>query len=484
MERKEIKKQSRISMKYSYWLGVLVSLVGVLTLSSTFGSLTDLLSDKTGFSSSTFLLSIIRFYVPQFLAGTDPNTEILLSFFKAMINLVAGSLALPLYLASRAYSTINSRNEVVFICFGVLLFLLFLAFFVYPLRVGTKKYYLDREKDQKGKGNAVLYSFSSSYYINIVRTMILKEFLLSLASLTVVGGLILSYGFYFTETILADNPTMKARDVLKTSWKLTKGRKWSLFIVDCSFLGWDLLSLITFRLVGVLYVSPYRDIFFMKLYLRLKEEETKKDPALAASYARINEKAKKELLVQSSIPFDQDYPLLDIVLMFFLISMIGWVWEVSLHLCTDHEFVNRGTMYGPWLPIYGTGGVLVLLSLKKLRRYPWLTFIVGIVLCLSVEYLTSYVLEKWRGIRYWDYSDYPMNLDGRICLAGGLVFGAACVGMVYFIAPLFERVLKPIPIRIKRTAAIVLAVLFCVDLVFSNVFPRQGPGITTAGMLL
>ncbi|MCH3967017.1 MAG: hypothetical protein LKE52_05370 [Bacilli bacterium] len=79
MERKEIKKQSRISMKYSYWLGVLVSLVGVLTLSSTFGSLTDLLSDKTGFSSSTFLLSIIRFYVPQFLAGTDPNTEILLS---------------------------------------------------------------------------------------------------------------------------------------------------------------------------------------------------------------------------------------------------------------------------------------------------------------------------------------------------------------------------------------------------------------------
>ena len=68
----------------------------------------------------------------------------------------------------------------------------------------------------------------------------------------------------------------------------------------------------------------------------------------------------------------QDYSVSSLVLMFFTFSGIGWLWEVGLHLVVDGMFFNRGFMAGPWLPIYGTGGVLILVLLKKWRSRPLL----------------------------------------------------------------------------------------------------------------
>lgn len=72
---------------------------------------------------------------------------------------------------------------------------------------------------------------------------------------------------------------------------------------------------------------------------------------------------------------------------------MGWVWEVSLHLITDGVFVNRGVLHGPWLPIYGTGGVMILAVLNKFREKPLVEFLLTIVLCGCVEYFTSWF---WR----------------------------------------------------------------------------------------
>ena len=176
--------------------------------------------------------------------------------------------------------------------------------------------------------------------------------------------------------------------------------------------------------------------------------------------------------------FTRKYPVTTLVLLFFLFSTIGWCWEVVLHLVTAGTFVNRGVLHGPWLPIYGTGGVLVLLALYKLRDRPWLEFIATIVVCGIVEYFTAYYLETVYDRRWWDYAGYFLNLHGRICAEGLLVFGLGGMAVVYGVAPLFDNLLH----KIKRSALIALCValvaLFCVDQVYSHFYPNEGEGIT------
>ena len=176
--------------------------------------------------------------------------------------------------------------------------------------------------------------------------------------------------------------------------------------------------------------------------------------------------------------FTRKYPVTTLVLLFFLFSTIGWCWEVVLHLVTAGTFVNRGVLHGPWLPIYGTGGVLVLLALYKLRDRPWLEFIATIVVCGIVEYFTAYYLETVYDRRWWDYAGYFLNLHGRICAEGLLVFGLGGMAVVYGVAPLFDNLLH----KVKRSALIVLCVvlvaLFCADQVYSHFYPNEGEGIT------
>ena len=176
--------------------------------------------------------------------------------------------------------------------------------------------------------------------------------------------------------------------------------------------------------------------------------------------------------------FTRKYPVTTLVLLFFLFSTIGWCWEVVLHLVTAGTFVNRGVLHGPWLPIYGTGGVLVLLALYKLRDRPWLEFIATIVVCGLVEYFTAYYLETVYDRRWWDYAGYFLNLHGRICAEGLLVFGLGGMAVVYGVAPLFDNLLH----KVKRSALIALCValvaLFCVDQVYSHFYPNEGEGIT------
>ena len=91
------------------------------------------------------------------------------------------------------------------------------------------------------------------------------------------------------------------------------------------------------------------------------------------------------------------------VLLFFCLAFVGWLWEVLLFLLTDHAFINRGVYRGPYLPIYGVGGVLLCFLLRRYRGKPFLVFALSMVVCSVLEYLTSYLLEVRWGIRWWDY---------------------------------------------------------------------------------
>ena len=115
-------------------------------------------------------------------------------------------------------------------------------------------------------------------------------------------------------------------------------------------------------------------------------------------------------------------------------SIIGWVYESTICSIGHRKLINRGFLNGPYCPIYGTGAVLVLLVLGKIQN-PVLLFFAGAVLTCSLEYFTSWLMEKLFHARWWDYSKRKFNIGGRVCLIGAVVFGAFSVVLVLFLHP-------------------------------------------------
>ena len=141
-------------------------------------------------------------------------------------------------------------------------------------------------------------------------------------------------------------------------------------------------------------------------------------------------------------------------------------------------FVNRGAMHGPWLPIYGGGVALIVLVLKRLRKNV-LTEILGIIiLCGFVEYFTSFFMELATGLRWWDYTGYFLNLNGRVCLEGLMLFGIAGVTMTYLAAPILDNLFAKISMHRRRGICAVLITVFAIDCIWSVGHPNMGNGIT------
>lgn len=172
------------------------------------------------------------------------------------------------------------------------------------------------------------------------------------------------------------------------------------------------------------------------------------------------------------------YSASSLVLQFFIFSFIGWLWEVLLHVYIDHAFINRGVMTGPWLPIYGSGGILMLLLLKRLAENPKKLFLSIMVLCGVIEYVTGTFLEYVFHAKWWDYSDMLFNIQGRVCLAGLLLFAVGGCLIIYVGAPWLDRKLSTMPAYVRRGLCIVLVLIFVGDAIFSVLQPNTGAGIT------
>ncbi|MBQ2639473.1 MAG: putative ABC transporter permease [Bacilli bacterium] len=163
---------------------------------------------------------------------------------------------------------------------------------------------------------------------------------------------------------------------------------------------------------------------------------------------------------------------------FFTFAFIGWFWEVLLHLITDGTFVNRGTMFGPWLPIYGFGGLLILLVLKPIKDKPILFFISTMILAGILEYSTAWYLETFKGMKWWDYTGYFLNIDGRICLEGLLIFAFGGSGVIYFVGPQLNELYLKIAPKVRIITCSILVFFFGTDAIYSSVHPNTGNGVT------
>jgi len=139
------------------------------------------------------------------------------------------------------------------------------------------------------------------------------------------------------------------------------------------------------------------------------------------------------------------------VISFVLYSFLGWVWESIYCTLMQKEWANRGFLYGPICPIYGCGGVigLAVTQLTSAGIFPELSwgqvFIAGFFVSMILEYSTSWILEKLFQARWWDYSDVPLNLHGRISVPTSLGFGLAAILVMKILLPLFNRYLLVVP---------------------------------------
>jgi len=410
---------------------------------------------------------------------------------------------------SLLFGILNAVNQMAFndrIMYGIVLILgniltvLIWVFIKNPLRVCECRCFMESVVYEKISVEKLLFVFRVRKLKNVAAIMFLKELYTGFWWFTIFGGIIKHYSYSMIPCILAENPDIGRKEAFRLSMAMMKGNKWKAFMLDVSFSGWILLSLMTGGLAGIFYINPYLTAARTQLYFRLREEAIDKQVSHVEYLNDIYLVQKPQPLEGGgetliyptelyTIPvperrremkhdFRRNYSFWSLVMLFFTFSFIGWLWEMSLSLPTE-GFVNRGVQHGPWLPIYGCGSVLILFLLKRFREHQLITFFAVIVVCGVLEYFTGYVLEViHKGEKWWDYSGYFLNINGRVCAEGLLVFGLGGCMVIYYAAPLFDDLYQRIPYQKMVMLSVVLMVVFSIDVVYSGKYPNKGTGIT------
>ena len=162
-----------------------------------------------------------------------------------------------------------------------------------------------------------------------------------------------------------------------------------------------------------------------------------------------------------------DFSFKDICLSFFIFSFCGWCIESFYCSVGERKLINRGFLYGPMCPIYGAGCIVMHLTLTRFFDYPWAVVLLGMVICDVVEYITSFVMEKLFNARWWDYTGYFMNLNGRICLKHTIYWGIGAYCYIYIVQPFHLIWYSAIPEKYINIALVLIFAVFAVDLVMT-----------------
>ena len=159
-------------------------------------------------------------------------------------------------------------------------------------------------------------------------------------------------------------------------------------------------------------------------------------------------------------------------LLFLTYSIAGWCMEVIGKLIEKKKFVNRGFLIGPYCPIYGYGAILITFLLKKYTDDPIILFFMAIIICGTLEYLTSYFMEKIFKARWWDYSQKKFNINGRVCLNTIVPFGLLGLFIMYISNPFFISKIQQLPEMWLNILFWTLLVIYILDNIVSGIVIR------------
>ena len=266
--RAELKSKAKFSFKRNYWKSVLISLILALLVGggSSGSSISSAVSNNLIGSSDSSVTDDYSNDDSSLYEGNDfyddtydGNVEDDIDDLKSMADNTAGMMAIGIFL-------------IVFIIVFVVLMavaILLDVFIFNPLEVGCKKYYLRNLNEPAQVGN-IGYAFDNNYK-NITKTMFFRDLFTVLWTLLfIIPGIVKSYEYQMIPYLLADNPQMTKEQAFEESKRMMQGQKWKAFVLDLSFIGWNILSALTLGILGIFYVQPYMDATHAALYEALR----------------------------------------------------------------------------------------------------------------------------------------------------------------------------------------------------------------------
>ncbi len=153
---------------------------------------------------------------------------------------------------------------------------------------------------------------------------------------------------------------------------------------------------------------------------------------------------------------------------FIIYAFLGWCVEEFYALVITRTKTNRGFLVGPLCPIYGFACVAFILLLDNYKNNIFLLFIFSVIISAVIEYLTSYILEKWFNVKLWDYTnDSKYSIKGRIALFTLIPFGLLGTFAILVVNPFIQYLINCIPMNIIYIGSIIIIVILVIDIIFS-----------------
>lgn len=243
--RKELKEKAKVALRRNYWKTVLVAMILALITGGGYAS-----SGSFAGGGTETEVTPAPAVVENAAETMDKTDMIIVVLAIAIFVLVFVVLTLAIGLAVNAV-------------------------LINPLEVGIRKFML-KGVDDTAEVKEVAYGFDHSYK-KIVKTMFFRDLYTVLwALLFIIPGIYKSYQYRLVPYIMTENPEMDYKEALQLSKDMMEGQKWNTFVLDLSFIGWHLLSLLTCGILAVFYVAPYKNLTDAALYKAIKgsrEEE-------------------------------------------------------------------------------------------------------------------------------------------------------------------------------------------------------------------
>lgn len=267
--RKSVKEKGKKAFFGNFWKSVLVAIILGITLGAA----------SSGFSSGSSLSSSVTSLIKTMTESQSGSTNGTITYTDDQGD--SHNVTFDLDLSDPASV---DQDEVKFVVSTVLAilaigFVIYLVITVFamafkyllltPFEYGCRKFFR-KNLDEPAKLSNIVYVFDS-HYKNIVKTAFLTDLFIWLWSLLfIVPGIIKAYQYRLVPYIMSENPEMSFRDAQAESARLMNGNKWKTFVLDLSFIGWDILSIFTWGLLEIFFVAPYKASTHAALYESIK----------------------------------------------------------------------------------------------------------------------------------------------------------------------------------------------------------------------
>ncbi len=161
------------------------------------------------------------------------------------------------------------------------------------------------------------------------------------------------------------------------------------------------------------------------------------------------------------------YSMIQWLFFFYFYCFFGWIFESAFVSLKSHKFVNRGFMRGPFLPIYGSGAIMMLVVSMPFQDNIFLTYIAGCIGATALELVTGIGMEALFKVRYWDYSNQKFNYKGHICLSSTIAWGFLTIFMTEFLHKGVEKIIFLIPALTVSIVTVIVTVYIIIDFTLS-----------------